>query len=233
MTEAEWLSCEFSTPMLEHLRANGLGSWRRRFLLAVACSRRVASVMSPEGLMALAVAERFVAGEATEAEREAAFDASGTAMSEAINLQTHKADYCAYRLVQLAKERAFPATWNDDYAAWIAQTAPEAFGWKGVKKWDEPVLFAHRREIADWVRDIFGNPFHPVTFDPAWRTPGVSSLARRIHDALAFDRMPSLADALEELGCRDAEILSHCRVPTGHVRGCWVIDVILGLGCGD
>mgnify|MGYP000918290268 CR=1 FL=1 len=88
-------------------------------------------------------------------------------------------------------------------------------------------------ESADLLRDIFGNPFHPVTFDPAWRTPGVSSLARRIHDALAFDRMPSLADALEELGCRDAEILSHCRVPTGHVRGCWVIDVILGLGCGD
>ena len=62
--------------------------------------------MSPEGLMALAVAERFVAGEATGAEREA-FNASGTAMSEAINLRTHEADYCAHRLVQLAAQRNF------------------------------------------------------------------------------------------------------------------------------
>jgi hypothetical protein len=102
MNEAEWLSCQFSTPMLEHLRANGIGAWRKRFLFALACSHRVASVMSADGLQAVEVAERFVAGRATQAEREQAFDASGTAMSEAINLQTHYADYCAYRLVQLA-----------------------------------------------------------------------------------------------------------------------------------
>ena len=98
--------------------------------------------------MALAVAERFVAGEATGAEREAAFNASGTAMSEAINLRTHEADYCAHRLVQLAAQRNFPEVWTGELAAWVAQTAPEAVAWRGVKKWDKPVL-RHRREIAD------------------------------------------------------------------------------------
>ncbi len=230
MNEVEWLSCQFSTPMLEYLRANGIGAWRKRFLLSLACSHRVASVMSPDGLKAVDVAERFVAGRATEDEREEAFDASGTSMDEAINLQTHYADYCAYRLVQLARDRRFPEIWYADNAAMIAQTAPQAFGWTGSKtKWDEPVLYAHRRDIAEWVRDIFGNPFRPITFDPAWRTPEVVALASEIYEQQSFDRMPSLSDALEGTGCRDDEVLSHCRMPTGHVRGCWVIDAILGL----
>ena len=40
--------------------------------------------------------------------------------------------------------------------------------------------------------------------------------------------MPVLADALEEAGCQDAIILNHCREPGGHVRGCWVVDLLLG-----
>jgi hypothetical protein len=91
-------------------------------------------------------------------------------------------------------------------------------------------LQAHRRAIATWVRDIFGNPFRPVTFDPAWRTPGVVALAKEIYERRAFDLMPSLSDALERTGSHDAEVLSHCRMPIGHVRGCWVIDAILGFG---
>jgi hypothetical protein len=149
-------------------------------------------------------------------------------MDEANDLRTHKADYCAYRLVQLAAERKFPATWNDDLAVWTAQTAPEAFAWTG-SKWEEPVLFAHCRDIADWVRDIFGNPIRPLSFDPAWRTPEMIALATEIHEGESFDRMPSLSDVLGDSGCHDAELLSHFRITTGHVRGCWVIDAILGL----
>ena len=59
-----------------------------------------------------------------------------------------------------------------------------------------------------------------MNIDPSWRTPGVLSIARRIHDAQSFDLMPSLADALENSDCHGAEILSHCRVQTDHVRGC-------------
>jgi hypothetical protein len=78
------------------------------------------------------------------------------------------------------------------------------------------------------IRDLFGNPFRPVTIDPAWLTRNVIAIAEGIYEAHAFDGMPILADVLEESGCNDAEILDHCRSPAEHVRGCWVVDAILG-----
>jgi hypothetical protein len=78
------------------------------------------------------------------------------------------------------------------------------------------------------VRDIFGNPFHHVTHDPSWLTPTVTSLATAIYEERAFDRLPILADALEDAGCTHAYILSHCRSGGEHARGCWVVDLLLG-----
>jgi hypothetical protein len=81
------------------------------------------------------------------------------------------------------------------------------------------------------IRDIFGNPFRPVPLDPswlAWNDSTVSKLAQSIYDDRAFDRLPILADALEEAGCDNADILQHCRQPGEHVRGCWVVDLLLG-----
>jgi hypothetical protein len=56
----------------------------------------------------------------------------------------------------------------------------------------------------------------------------VPRLVRGIHEERAFDRLAVLADALEEAGCADADILSHLRGPGPHVRGCWVVDLLLG-----
>ena len=81
---------------------------------------------------------------------------------------------------------------------------------------------------CDLIRDIFGNPFRPVVADPAWLTPTVQSIASAIYADRAFDRLPILADALEEAGCTDADVLLHCRIPGEHVRGCWVVDLVLG-----
>ena len=39
-----------------------------------------------------------------------------------------------------------------------------------------------------------------------------------------------LADALEDAGCDNADLLDHCRRPGEHVRGCWVVDALLGKG---
>lgn len=126
------------------------------------------------------------------------------------------------------------------------------------------------------IRDIFGNPFRPSNLAVRWnelhehaagaapRVPSwltwndrtIPRLAQAIYDECAFDRMPILADALEEAGCSNADILYHCRnicrhctdnsgfcwrkvadcqycdgtgIETApHVRGCWVIDLLLG-----
>jgi hypothetical protein len=90
-------------------------------------------------------------------------------------------------------------------------------------------LFTYRRFMPPFlIHDVFGNPFRPVTFDPAWRTSTVHALATTIYDHRAFDRLPVLADALQDAGCEHADVLDHCRGPGLHVRGCWVVDLVLG-----
>jgi hypothetical protein len=61
-----------------------------------------------------------------------------------------------------------------------------------------------------------------------WSHGTIPAIARRIYDERAFHDLPILADALEDAGCTDADILTHCRQPGEHVRGCWVVDLILG-----
>ena len=84
------------------------------------------------------------------------------------------------------------------------------------------------RALCRFVRCIFGSPFHHVAVDPAWRTATVTSLAQAIYADRAFDCLPILADALEDAGCTSRDILDHCRQPGEHVRGCWVVDLVLG-----
>ena len=79
------------------------------------------------------------------------------------------------------------------------------------------------------LHDIFGNPFRPVSFNPAWRTDTAVSLARTMYDSREFGAMPILADALQDAGCEDEQVLHHCRDANQvHVRGCWVCDLVLG-----
>ena len=79
------------------------------------------------------------------------------------------------------------------------------------------------------LREIFGNPFRPVSFSPDWRTDTAVTLARQMYDSREFSAMPILADALQDAGCDNDEVLSHCRdAKQAHVRGCWVVDGVLG-----
>ncbi|VTU00166.1 Uncharacterized protein (Fragment) OS=uncultured bacterium PE=4 SV=1 [Gemmataceae bacterium] len=84
------------------------------------------------------------------------------------------------------------------------------------------------RDIATLIRDIFGNPFRPVAFDPEWRTSTVVALAQQMYDTRDFSAMPILADALQDAGCDSDDVLTHCRGTGPHVRGCWVVDAVLG-----
>lgn len=85
-------------------------------------------------------------------------------------------------------------------------------------------------ELRGVLYDIFGPlPFRDITCDPAWLTDTVRTLARGIYEQKAFERMPILADALQDAGCESEDILNHCRdTACEHVRGCWVLDLLLG-----
>jgi hypothetical protein len=87
---------------------------------------------------------------------------------------------------------------------------------------------AERRLQCAYLRDIFGNPFRPMTFSPEWRTDTALTLARQMYESRDFGAMPILADALQDAGCDSEEVLGHCRGPGPHVRGCWVVDLVLG-----
>ena len=83
-------------------------------------------------------------------------------------------------------------------------------------------------EQADTIRELFGNPFRPVVLNPRWLTSTVIGIAESIDRHAQYHNMPILADALEEAGCDNSDILTHCRADQPHARGCWVLDLLTG-----
>ncbi|WP_227254383.1 hypothetical protein [Frigoriglobus tundricola] len=119
---------------------------------------------------------------------------------------------------------------EDDYRAAedSSQCAAQATVYKRLNKKSERA--ARGKELAaqtGLIRDIFGNPFRPVAFSPSWRTDTAVALARQMYESRDFGAMPILADALQDAGCENTDILAHCRIPGLHVRGCWVLDAVL------
>ena len=100
-----------------------------------------------------------------------------------------------------------------------------AFAWAAV----EYYLWAKYSPTAQahLLDEVFGNPFRPVTADPRWLTSTVISIAQSIDADHAFDRLPILADALEEAGCDNPDVLNHLRGDGLHVKGCWAVDLVL------
>jgi len=96
-----------------------------------------------------------------------------------------------------------------------------------LSAWALEVVMEGDRWRTQYLRDIFGNPFRPITINRLSLTPAVIQLAQAIYDGRAFDRLPILADDLHDAGCDNDEILSHCRGQGPNVRGCWVVDLIL------
>jgi hypothetical protein len=108
---------------------------------------------------------------------------------------------------------------------------PRTWAEKWVNRNDGLGYAIKNAAIVRLLREIFGSPFRPVVFDPVLRTTDVMALARGIDAERAFDRMPILADALQDAGCANEELLLHLRdVKQKHVRGCWALDLVLGKG---
>jgi hypothetical protein len=96
--------------------------------------------------------------------------------------------------------------------------------YQGTKPRPESLVAA----MVAGAHEVFGNPFRKVKFAPAWRTDTAVTLARQMYEAREFSAMPILADALQDAGCDNEDVLNHCRAAEQtHVRGCWVIDLVL------
>lgn len=208
MTEQEWLACTDPGPMLEFLRDRA--SDRKFRLFACACCRRqVWHLLDGRGQEAVNLADRMAQGQASLAE----LHITAVAMNTAFHT-THE------KTAKAATKAASMTLWATADATRIARHIRDALG--------QPDRNAARRDQVALIRDIFGNPFYLSPIAPAWITQTVTGLAQAIFEEGAFERLPVLADALEEAGCTDPEMLAHCRQPGAHVRGCFVIDLLLG-----
>ncbi len=223
MTEEEWLRCEDPSSMFTTVK--GRKNDRKLRLFAVACCRRIIPLRDDEDSQkALAVAELFADGLALKPQRRNAQHAV---------VDSHGQSVVVHTLSKVAFDAAFRSSVSA--ANRVAQVAVRHLGEPedtlAIYKQAAIRRAERAKELAAQtalLRDIFGNPFRPVALDPAWLTSDVLALARGIYDDRAFDRMPILADALQDAGCANEDVLNHCRSDGPHVRGCWVVDLVLG-----
>jgi hypothetical protein len=231
MTEQEWADSGDPEAMLsylctEHRATRSKAGKRKLRLFTCACLRQVWDLITEDATReAVGVCERFADGLATAAELASAakrgFEremarrpglgtdvgnalsyAAGTSFTE-VTVNRSRRNACAARCHALK-----------DFPQGIPLNSPE---WRTAA-----------RAQAELLRDIFGNTVRPVAVDPEWLTSTVVALVRGIDEDQAFDQLPILTDALLDAGCEDERVLGHCRIPGPHVRGCWVIDLLLG-----
>lgn len=240
MTEAEWLACNDPTPMLEFLRSDRTTSERKLRLFAAACCRRVWGYLDENNRHALGTLEQFVDGNISADSlgkptvqdpsdddwpyygRDYTSDAVGVALR--FDLSGHDSAFWVAELLRTRADNAAIYTQN----ATIARGGEfDAAHWKSCAEASSRAIAAERAAQSHWVREIFHGPRRPVHFRGHWRTTTLLQRAGDIYVNRKFEDMPILADDLEKAGCDSADILSHCRQPGPHVRGCWVIDSLL------
>jgi hypothetical protein len=225
--------------MLDHLQPDE-GGRKVRLFKCVCCYLMWPLLVDERSREGVRVAERYADGAATAAELRRAI----AAVEEATRLigrrrprrrETKELLSARRRAARLALDTTRnTGFWAAGIARWVRHPA-EAGGKPDATFPPSPLPMPAPgktpvqiyRWLARLVRDVFGNPFRPVAFSPQWRTDTALSLAWQMYDARDFSAMPILADALEEAGCESEDILSHCRGPGPHVRGCWAVDLIL------
>ena len=231
MTETEWLTAITFDHMAVELGPHWERlSGREKWLFATACCRRVWHLMHDDrSRRTIEVRERYADGLVTNAELEDAIGAAALARNEAKAFLRDRD--LSEPFDQYGAE--FGPVWAAAAAAtnWITAVAFSANAAScGPAAERRATLASERAAQCGLLRDVVGNPFRPVEVDPDWRTEAVVALARAIYDDRAFDRLPVLADALDDAGCDNADLLGHLRNPAlTHVRGCWAVDLLLGL----
>lgn len=214
MTETDWLTDADWTRHLEFVEPR-LGPRRARLLAVALCELRLADAGDADMRAALGTIANFAEGDATRDELEAVRTWARAAAVKA-NDQIDPFDLESARLHSLRNEFAWA----------VAFAAQSPVSLKHVCTYTD--RGADGPAMLGLVREVAGNPFRPVEFAPEWRTETVRALARRVYEVREFTAMPILADALQDAGCDDEQVLAHCRGDGVHVRGCWVLDGVLG-----
>jgi hypothetical protein len=245
MTEAEWLTGQDLLAMLVFLMRRA--SKRKEILYSVACCRLIWHMIADDrSRSAVLVAERFADGRATSEELAAAGEEAEVIWSK------NERDEAALVCYQLCVSQIFVAnavSGSTIRAAWRSR--------RGETGEDEPPFLvrlneypvvervhscyrAEELECCKLLREIFGNPFRPLPPIKgkrawkaqrnqwlAWQDAAIPRMAQTVYEERAFDRLPLLADALEDAGCCERALLEHLREPGPHVRGCWGLDLLL------
>jgi hypothetical protein len=226
MTETEWLTAKRRSQLLRYIHETTATSDRKFRLFAVACCRRVAEQIPDSTLTEVIEAcERLAEGLDAE-------DWNQTQINKLIDLRTIversptalRSDGAEYDID--LTEFVFAVSQLTNFPIYPDDCADSCMS--ALCGHDD--YFAGHGEVLfqiDLLRDIIGNPFRPITLNPSRLTSTVLALASGIYHEKAFDRMPILADALQDAGCDNEEILNHCRQDGEHVRGCFVVDLML------
>ncbi|QEG30907.1 hypothetical protein GobsT_57250 [Gemmata obscuriglobus] len=226
MTEEEWLAWRRPLRLLRYLHKAATHSDRKFRLLGVVCCRRVVEQISDVTLAEVIDGCEQIAEELNAEEwdpvlldrlsllRKRLQDSHGCRAE--IDREEYEFTFAVEQLT------SFPI--HPEYCLDSCMSAP--CGHDDYDTGQGELLFQ-----VDLLREIFGNPFRPAEFAPEWRTSTAVALAREMYDTRDFSAMPILADALQDAGCDNADILTHCLDPQPvHVRGCWVVDLVLGKG---
>jgi hypothetical protein len=211
MTEVEWITTD-KMPLYMLAEYPGKRSERKAFLASVYCLRHCWHLLSDLQRRYVEVVESLAEGHGTQEEANRLWNQ----LNEPANQRNLSGSaYYAYHAVRSFFCSPYECVINvfREIAHAASYTATDEKQWQ-----------------CGLIREVFGNPFRPVVADPLWLTADVFLLARGIYDERAFDRMPILADALQDAGCDNVNVLDHCREQGEHVRGCWVVDMLLGKG---
>ena len=223
MTEQELPTCNDPQVVLEFLRQKV--SQRKLRLLAVACCRGLWQWMTDErSRKGVDVAERYADRLASDDELTIARQGTGTAWTTVWSDWPH--------IYQAARTAHFACCVGVDRFRFVLEDAKNATmnyarSTGGHRDVDKDIVAEITRQLS-LIHCIFGNPFRDSQFHDSWRTATVLSLAQAIYTEKSFDRLPIVADSLLDAGCTDQAILDHCRSAGPHVRGCWVVDLVLG-----
>jgi hypothetical protein len=251
VTEAEWLAnLNNPWPLLDFLE--GRASARKLRLCAVACCRRIPGIEEDRPCCrGLDAAERYADGLLSNSQRQRVESALLKDMSDGHNrlpeVRQGPNGKRRAQALQAALGRAAAVRWtlvvrNERFYVGAANCASTLVQRNGrlvqldTNRDLKPAQMAEwrqaLREIGHAIHDVMGPlPFRKVPVQQMWmvnQNRTAEKLCQAVYDDPAFDRLSILADALEEAGCTDTDILDHCRGPGPHVRGCWVVDKLLG-----